>query len=33
VRGDGSNFLNFLNFRRIRNGWKFGVSPSLGLTD
>jgi hypothetical protein len=29
----GSNFLNFLNFRGIRNGRKFAVSLSLGLTD
>jgi hypothetical protein len=29
----GSNFLNFLNFRGIKNGRKFAVSPSLVLTD
>jgi hypothetical protein len=30
-----SNFLNlkFLNFRGIKNGRKFAVSLSLGLTD
>ena len=33
VTGDESNFLNFLNFLGIRNGRKFAVSPSLGLTD
>jgi hypothetical protein len=27
-----SNFLNFLNFRGIRNGGKFAGSPSLVLT-
>jgi hypothetical protein len=27
VMGSGSNFLNFLNFRGIRNGRKFG-SPA-----
>jgi hypothetical protein len=34
VLGGGSNFLNlkFLNFRGIRNGRKFAVSLSLGLT-
>jgi hypothetical protein len=31
--GSGSNFLNFLNFRGIKNGRKFAVSLSLGLTD
>jgi hypothetical protein len=33
--GRESNFLNlkFLNFRGIRNGRKFAVSPSLVLTD
>jgi hypothetical protein len=28
-----SNFLNFLNFRGIRNSRKFAVSPSPVLTD
>jgi hypothetical protein len=31
--GVGSNFLNFLNFRGIRNGRKFAVSPSPVLSD
>jgi hypothetical protein len=29
--GDGSNFLNILNFRGIRNGRKFAVLPSRRL--
>jgi hypothetical protein len=29
----GSNVLNFLNFRGIRNGRKFAISPSPVLTD